>query len=210
MERTTTNRRNVLIAVDIQNDFVDGSLAVTDGDQVIAPLNQMAGAVRDSGGTVAFTRDWHPASTPHFDAWPVHCVENTDGAAFAPTLDVTARDVIISKGTGQTDGYSGAEGTADDGTTLEQLIMPEDRERVAVFIGGLATDYCVKATAIDISTIFKDREAVEVFAIREAMRAVNINPEDEIDAINAMAAAGAKIITVDDALAMIDETRLER
>ena len=77
----TQPTQNVLVAVDVQNDFIDGSLAVTEGEQVVQPINDVAAAVRDTGGTVAFTRDWHPAETPHFadygGAWPVHCVAET-------------------------------------------------------------------------------------------------------------------------------------
>jgi len=202
--------RNVLVAVDVQHDFVDGSLAVTEGEQVVEPLNQLARAVRTNLGRVAFTRDWHPASTPHFDTWPVHCVAGTEGADFFPTLTIEKDDVVVSKGMGQTDGYSGVEGVADSGETLESIIDPEGRwENVHVFIGGLATDYCVKATAIDLAERFKKYPAVEIHAIPEAMRAVNIQPDDGIGAVEAMAAAGVHITSLKDALAMIDTARVE-
>ncbi|HMQ97049.1 MAG TPA: isochorismatase family protein [Candidatus Nanoperiomorbaceae bacterium] len=203
--------RHLLIAVDVQNDFVDGSLAVKDGIDVVAPLNTLAHAVRRDLGRVAFTRDWHPDTTPHFDQWPVHCVAETDGAAFQPNLQVKEGDVILNKGTGQTDGYSGAEGVSDDGTTLETLIEPVHRdERVRVFVGGLATDYCVKATAIDLARRYTGLENVSICVITDAMRAVNIQPNDGQEAVEAMADAGVHIINLDDALKMIDETRLER
>ncbi len=203
--------RHLLVAVDVQNDFVDGSLAVKDGIDVVAPLNTLAHAVRRDLGRVAFTRDWHPATTPHFDQWPVHCVAETNGAAFQPDLQIKEGDIILNKGTGQTDGYSGVEGVSDDGTTLETLIEPVYRdERVRVFVGGLATDYCVKATAIDLARRYTGLENVSICVITDAMRAVNIQPNDGQEAVEAMADAGVHIINLNDALKMIDETRLER
>ncbi|MEO8691352.1 MAG: isochorismatase family protein [Candidatus Saccharimonas sp.] len=204
--------RNILIAVDVQKDFIDGSLAVEGGREVVQPINRVAEQVRKSLGQVAFTRDWHPTRTPHFDSWPVHCVAGTEGADFDSTLEVVIGDVVLDKGTGQTDGYSGAEAIGPNGGSLEDLIDPANRqERVRVFIGGLATDYCVKATAIDLAAQFNEDKHVELFALREAMRAVNANgPNDEIEALFAMRDAGVKIITIEDALTMIDENRLER
>ena len=203
--------RNVLVTVDVQHDFVDGSLAVTDGGEVIKPLNELARAVRASMGRVAFTRDWHPATTPHFDNWPVHCVAGTKGAEFYPTLDIQHEDIILSKGMGQTDGYSGAEGVSKKNETLESIIDPAGRwENVHVFIGGLATDYCVKATAIDLAKRFENYAAVEVHAITDAMRAVNIQPDDGVKAVAEMAAAGVHITSLADALAMIDTNRVEK
>ena len=144
-----TPTRNILVTVDVQRDFIDGTLAVKNGLEVVAPLNRVARAVRAKMGNVAFTRDWHPASTPHFDTWPVHCVAGSEGAEFDPALEIEPDDVILDKGTGQTDGYSGIEGVSADGKTLETLTAPRGWENVAVYIGGLATDYCVKATATD-------------------------------------------------------------
>ncbi len=97
--------RLVTVGVDIQNDFCPGgSLAVPEGDQVIEPMNNVLRYTRESGGQVVLTRDWHPETTPHFDKWPVHCVAETEGAAFHPDLNVKESDIIINKGTGQTDG----------------------------------------------------------------------------------------------------------
>ncbi len=208
MEQRT---KNVLVEVDVQNDFVTGSLAVNEGTEVVAPLNELARAVREGDGVVAQTRDWHPATTPHFDVWPVHCVAGTEGAAFHPELEILPGDTVLDKGTGQTDGYSGIEGVSDGGATLESIIAPETREqRVRVFIGGLATDYCVKSTAIDTQAAFADDERVTIYALRDAMRAVNLDPADEAKAIAAMQGAGVTFITVEQALAMVDESRLER
>lgn len=203
--------RNILVAVDVQNDFISGSLAVKDGEQVVEPINQVARAVRQNMGRVAFTRDWHPSKTPHFDKWPVHCVAKTEGAAFHPDLEVLDGDVIISKGMGQTDGYSGTEGVSGKGETLESMIDPGyNWENVRVYIGGLATDYCVKATAIGIACRFGNRTNVEIYTMSDAIKAVNINPTDEAKALAEMQSVGVQIITVEDALAQIDHSRLER
>ena len=207
----TQPTQNVLVAVDVQNDFIDGSLAVTEGEQVVQPINDVAAAVRDTGGTVAFTRDWHPAETPHFadygGAWPVHCVAETEGAAFHPDLDVRDTDIVINKGMEQTDGYSGWEGVTDDGQTLEAIIAPLSREeKVRVFVGGLATDYCVKATTLDIAARFKDDERVHLYLLRDAIRAVGLAPTDEEKALAAMEEAKIQAISADEARVMIERT----
>lgn len=207
-----TNTRDVLVTVDVQNDFVTGSLAVTDGEAVIAPINKVATAIRAAGGDVALTRDWHPAHTPHFDTdggiWPVHCVAETEGAAFAPALEITPTDVILSKGMEQTDGYSGWEGVGAQGETLETIITPRDaHERVRVFIGGLATDYCVKATGIDIATFFADDERVTTYLLRDAVRAVALKQADEANALQALEAAQVLAITSNEARALIERDR---
>lgn len=203
--------RNVLVAVDVQNDFIDGSLAVNGGAEVVQPLNEVSTAVRLTDGDVAFTRDWHPAATPHFvdygGVWPTHCVAETEGAAFHPDLEITEADVIINKGIEQTDGYSGWEGVAEDGQTLETIIAPKTREeKVRVFVGGLATDYCVKATALDIADRFKDDERVRLFLIRDAIRAVGLAPTDEERALAAISDAKFQAVSAAEALAMIERT----
>ena len=203
--------RHLLVAVDVQNDFIDGSLAVKGGIDVVEPLNTLAHAVRRDLGRVAFTRDWHPAATPHFDTWPVHCVADTDGAAFHPDLQVKEGDIVLNKGMGQTDGYSGIEGVADDGTTLETIIEPVHRdEKVRIFVGGLATDYCVKATSVDLARRYKGLDNVSICLVTDAIRAVNLQPNDGTEAVEAMADAGVHIINLTDALALVDTNRLER
>lgn len=201
--------RTVLVGVDIQNDFIDGSLAVPDGEAVVEPYNRTAEAVRKAGGQALLTRDWHPAETPHFadygGLWPSHCVAETDGAAFHPDLDIQPGDTTLSKGTGQTDGYSGWEGVADDGTTLETYITPTDpREKVQVFIGGLATDYCVKATAIDIAQHFADDKRVTAYLLRDAVRGVELQAGDSEQALEAMRAVGVIEINSQQAIEMIE------
>ena len=198
--------RLITVAVDVQNDFCpDGALAVTDGDQVVDPLNDMFRYTREQNGLVVATRDWHPAITPHFadygGVWPVHCVQETPGAAIRSDLAIDNETIIISKGMGQTDGYSAYEGASADGRTLAEIARPRTpHERVALVIGGLATDYCVLNTVLDAAAqadAVRDAQqgVLDVYALTDAMRAVNLAPEDETNAFARMRDAGAQLIT---------------
>jgi nicotinamidase/pyrazinamidase len=178
--------KRALIVVDVQNDFCPGgSLAVPHGDEVIGPLNKLIAEFLEQGEPVFKTRDWHPPRTKHFadygGTWPVHCVQETRGAEFHPDLlnDVGVR--IISKGLGDEDCYSGFDGT-DLALQLRELGVDE------VWVGGLATDYCVKNTVLDAV-----KKGFKVKAIAEAMRPVEINPGDGERAIEEMRQAGAQI-----------------
>ncbi len=209
--KTIEQSRPVLIEIDVQNDFITGSLAVAEGEQVVAPLNTIAETVRHHGGQVIFTRDWHPGETPHFvnfgGQWPVHCVAGTTGASFHDKLDVQPGDTIIDKGVGQTDGYSGWEGRSDTGETLETIITPRTpHEKVKVFLGGLATDFCVKATALDIAEHFQGNEQVSVYLLREAIRAVGLTPTAEEEALAAMKEAHILAVSTDEAKMMIERS----
>jgi nicotinamidase/pyrazinamidase len=176
-----------LIVVDVQNDFCPGgSLAVERGDEVVEPLNRLIGEFLGRGLPVYKSRDWHPPRTKHFadygGTWPAHCVQGTRGAEFHPALDDDPRVLTVSKGTGDEDTYS-----AFDGTTLaEDLRRRGVRE---VWVGGLATDYCVKNTVLDAL-----REGFRVRALSRAMRAVDLRPGDGERAIDEMRAAGAEIV----------------
>jgi len=180
--------KKALIVVDVQNDFCPGgSLAVAEGNEVVAPLNTLMKEFLDRGEPVYKTRDWHPEKTRHFaiygGTWPIHCVRNTAGAAFHPDLLDDPRITVISKGFDETaDGYSGF-----DGTQLAQLLRDEGVKEI--WVGGLATDYCVKQTVID-----GVRDGFEVKALADAMRPVNVNPDDGQKAIEEMKEAGAEII----------------
>ncbi len=180
--------KKALIVVDVQNDFCPGgSLAVAEGNEVVAPLNKLMKEFLDRGDPVYKTRDWHPEKTKHFSAyggtWPVHCVQNTKGAEFHPDLLDDPRITVISKGFDErADGYSGF-----DGTQLAQLLREDDVKEI--WVGGLATDYCVKQTVID-----GVRDGFKVKALADAMRAVNVNPDDGRKAIEEMKAAGAEIV----------------
>src|SRR3989440_9192979 len=184
----SNDNQKALIVVDVQNDFCPGgSLAVANGDEVIAPLNKLMKAFLDRGEPVFKTRDWHPATAKHFAAyggvWPVHCVQRTRGAEFHPELFDDPRIAIISKGIDESaDGYSGF-----DGTNLAQILREQGIEEV--WVGGLATDYCVKHTVLDAI-----RKGFRVNALADAMRAVNVSPCDGAQAINEMRDAGAEIV----------------
>ena len=181
-------KKKALIVVDVQNDFCPGgSLAVAHGDEVVAPLNKLIKEFLDRGEPVYETRDWHPAQTKHFKAyggiWPVHCVQGTRGAEFHPDLTTDPRIITISKGFDEkADGYSGF-----DGTNLGELLRAEGVNEV--WVGGLATDYCVKHTVLDAV-----KEGFEVKALADAMRPVNVNPGDGAQAITDMKSAGAEIV----------------
>ncbi len=175
-----------LIVVDVQNDFCPGgALAVGRGDEVGAPLNRLIEEFLSPGLPVYKSRDWHPARTKHFTdyggTWPVHCVRGTPGAEFHPELSQDPRVRVVSKGLGDEDSYS-----AFDGTTLAEDLR---RQGVGeVWVGGLATDYCVKNTVLDAL-----REGFRVRALSDAMRAVNLRPGDDARALEEMRAAGAEI-----------------
>lgn len=186
-----------LIVVDVQNDFAapDGSLSVAGGEAVVAAANRQIAAAREAGAHVVFTRDWHPTSTPHFEKdggiWPVHCVQNTPGAAYHPDLDVPNEPLEVLKGTGQEDGYSGfSERDADTGarssTKLDSMLKELGVERVAVV--GIATDYCVRATALDALELGYDTTVVT-----SAVAAVDLKPGDGERALAEVEAAGGRL-----------------
>lgn len=180
-------KKRALIIVDVQNDFCPGgALGVDGGDEVVEPLNRLARQFLSGGDVVVKSRDWHPARTKHFAAyggtWPVHCVQETAGAEFHKGLIDDPRIIIISKGTGDEDSYS-----AFDGTDLAERLRQQHVEEV--WVGGLATDYCVKNTALDAV-----REGFRVKAVADAMRAVNLKPGDGLRAIEEMQSGGAEIV----------------
>ncbi len=178
--------KRALIVVDVQNDFCPGgALAVERGDEVVGPLNRLLKEFLSRGDLVVKSRDWHPPRTKHFAAyggtWPVHCVQNTRGAKFHSDLIDDPRIIIVSKGLGDEDNYS-----AFDGTGLASLLR--EHGVTEVWVGGLATDYCVKNTVLDAL-----REGFKVKAVNEGMRAVNLQPGDGDRAIEEMRRAGADI-----------------
>ncbi len=187
--------RTALIVVDVQNDFADpaGSLYVAGGEETIPFINGQIDAAREAGATVVYTRDWHPESTPHFakdgGIWPVHCVGDTWGAEFHPDLVVDGPE--IRKGTGGEDGYSGfsvrdpVSGEATP-TNLEALLRKTQVTDVVVV--GLATDYCVKETALDAA-----RLGFRTTLLADGIRAVNLAPGDGARAVAAMHAAGVSV-----------------
>ncbi|WP_447005990.1 nicotinamidase [Saccharothrix isguenensis] len=141
-----------LIVVDVQNDFCEGgSLAVAGGSSVAAAIS--AHVASSSYDHVVATRDYHVDPGPHFsetpdfvDSWPVHCVAGTAGASFHPELDVTVVEAVFSKGA-YAAAYSGFEGSSGAGESLEDWLRARGVEQVDVV--GIATDHCVRATALD-------------------------------------------------------------
>jgi nicotinamidase/pyrazinamidase len=188
--------RTALIVVDVQNDFADpaGGLSVAGGDTIVPTVNAEIASASAGGAFVVYTQDWHPPSTPHFakdgGIWPVHCVAGTWGAELHPDL-VEVAGGRVRKGVNGEDGYSGftmrdAETGETISTELEGLLRARDIERVVVC--GLATDYCVKATAIDAAAL-----GFETSLLPDAIRAVDLNPGDGDRAIVAMRDAGVAI-----------------
>jgi nicotinamidase/pyrazinamidase len=172
---------DALIVVDVQRDFCPGgALAVPEGDQVVPAINRLL-ALTD-WFTVA-TRDWHPIDhcsfTTHGGMWPPHCVAETQGAAFHPALDVARIRHVISKAMRKdVDAYSGFHAT-----DLAALLASRGIRRT--FVCGLATDYCVRATALDAR-----REGWDVVVITDAIRGVEVNPGDCVKALEEMETAG--------------------
>ena len=188
--------RTALVVVDLQNDFADpaGGLAVHGGANLVPIINAEIEMARAAEATIVFTQDWHPETTPHFakdgGAWPVHCVAGTWGAELHPDVDAAAaaEAIRVRKGANGEDGYSGftkRDSTSGESmpTELEGVLRDADIERVIVC--GLATDYCVKATALDAA-----RLGFETAVLLDAIRPVELKPGDEQAAIEEMTAAG--------------------
>ena len=183
---------DALIAVDVQNDFLPGgSLAVTAGDGVIAPIKRYLAAFAAKALPVFATRDWHPPNHCSFKAqggiWPPHCVAGTHGAEFPAALALPAAAVVISKATRpEVDAYSGF-----GGTELAARLHALGARRL--YIGGLATDYCVLNTVRDgLAAGFA------VLLLADASRAVELDPGDGARAEAEMLRLGARAIRLED------------
>lgn len=182
-----------LLLVDVQNDFCPGgSLAVRDGDQVVPVLNQYIGHFRGQGLPVFASRDWHPTTTKHFKqyggVWPVHCVQGTQGAAFHGGLDLGGVRVISKGMDPERDSYSAFQGFDEEGAAFIDVLR-----RLGVtelYVGGLATDYCVKASAIDAR-----EQGLSVKLLIDGSRAVELGPSDGARAIEEMVRAGVDVVT---------------
>ena len=192
---TRYDASTALIVVDVQNDFAspDGSLSVRGGEEIIGRINDEIAGAAAAGAAVVYTQDWHPASTPHFEKdgglWPVHCVQGTWGAELHPALRVEGS--IVRKGAGGEDGYSGfsvrdPRRGDERPTELESLLR--DRGVGRVVIAGLATDYCVRATALDAR-----RLRFEAIVLRDAVRAVDLAAGDGERALEEMRQAGVEL-----------------
>lgn len=187
--------QTALVVVDVQNDFADpeGGLYVTDGAQVVPVINGQIAEAKKAGGRVVYTADWHPESTPHFakdgGIWPVHCVADTWGAEFHPDLVVDGP--VVRKGSNGEDGYSGF--TMRDPETEETMpteleAMLRDWGVTSLVVAGLATDYCVRATALDgVDAGFTVR------LMSDAVRSVDLETGDGDRALDEMGSAGVEI-----------------
>jgi nicotinamidase/pyrazinamidase len=185
-----------LVVVDLQNDFADprGALAVPGGDEVVPIANREIERAVQAGALVVYTQDWHPPSTPHFaedgGLWPVHCVQGSWGAELVPALKVTGP--VVRKGVAGEDGYSGFSvrdplaGTEAD-TELAALLHDRGVKRVVIL--GLATDYCVKETALDAA-----RLGFSTSVVMEGTRSVNLVEGDGSRALEQLARAGVNFI----------------
>jgi nicotinamidase/pyrazinamidase len=185
-----------LIVVDLQNDFADpaGGLAVAGGSDIVPRVNDEIEEARAAGAAVFYTQDWHPESTPHFQKdggiWPVHCVAGTWGAELHPDLIVDGP--IVRKGANGEDGYSGftmRDPQTGETTPTELEGLLREREITNVFVCGLATDYCVNATAIDAQ-----RLGFETRVLAHLCMPVNLRAGDDQRAIEQMQSAGVEVV----------------
>ena len=193
----TYDAQTALLVVDVQNDFADptGSLYVDGGKHIVPAVNVEVETARSCEALVIYTQDWHPEHTPHFQRdggiWPVHCVQDTEGAAFHPDL-VVADHEVVRKGHDGRDGYSGfsvrdpISGERGD-TILHEMLKSNGIERLVIC--GLATDYCVVETVLDARML-----GYPVQVLSDAVRAVDLQPGDGAAALSRMRDAGAEVV----------------
>ncbi len=185
-------RESALLIVDLQKDFCPGgSLAVPGGDEIIPVINRYIKIFREKQLPVLASRDWHPLETVHFETggglWPVHCVQGTDGAQFHPDLALPGSAVILSKGMNpeRDDEYSDFQAVTEEGLRFPEFLRKSAIRRI--YVCGIATDYCVKATVLDaLSNDFA------VTLLKDAIRGVELSPGDSDRAISEMIGAGAE------------------
>ena len=187
--------RGALLLVDVQNDFCPGgALAVGSGDEVVAPLNEYIARFAAAGLPVLASRDWHPAQTVHFESggglWPPHCVQDTPGAAFHADLQLPEDAIIVTKGDDPSeDAYSAFQGRAAGGVGAVEALRELDVKHL--YVGGLATDYCVRSTVLDGL-----RAGFGATVLLDAIRGVNVAAGDAERAIAEMVEAGAAVTTL--------------
>ena len=196
MDSISYDPQTALIVVDVQNDFADphGNLYVSGGETVVPLINAEVAKAEQHGGHIVYTADWHPASTPHFakdgGIWPVHCVGETWGADFHPALVLAGP--IVRKGVDGQDGYSGfatRDPSTDRTEPTELAKLLRNAGITTLVVTGLATDYCVKSTALDGLA-----EGFSVTLLTDAVRAVDLEAGDGDRALAEMAAAGARLL----------------
>lgn len=187
--------RDALVVVDLQNDFCpDGALAVREGHAIVPIVNRYLERFQSAGAPVFLSRDWHPPVTQHFQAyggvWPPHCVQGTRGASFHPELAPPSDAVVVSKGMDPSaDAYSAFQAEDDAGRLLGDALAARGVRRI--YVSGLATDYCVRATVLDALGA-----GFEVVVLEDAIGAVDLQPGDGTRAIDEMRGAGARLSTL--------------
>lgn len=185
--------RAALLVVDIQYDFLPGgALGVPDGETILPKVNRSVELFARRGLPIVATRDWHPPETRHFKAyggaWPAHCVQGTKGARFHRDLKLPRGTIVVSKGMDpEEDSYSAFQAFTDQGRDLESVLRETSVDEV--FIAGLATDYCVRASTIDAV-----KRGFRVRVLRDAIRGVDVKPGDSEVALREMKAIGAQFL----------------
>ncbi len=187
--------KKALLIVDVQNDFCPGgALGVKDGDKIIPAINKYIKNFASKKLPIFASCDWHPKKTSHFKEfggiWPKHCIQNTKGAAFHPKLKLPKEAILLYKGMGpEEDSYSAFHAQGQNGMSFLNLLKILGIEEI--YIGGLATDYCVKFSVVDA---LKERFKVKLLV--DAIKGVNFKPNDSLDAIREMVRGGVKKITL--------------
>jgi len=192
MKGAAMDKGSALLIEDVQNDFCSGgALAVPGGDEVVPALNRYIELFLGKGLPVYASRDWHPEGSSHFSAyggvWPVHCVQGSGGARFHPDLRLPDDVVVISKGMDPAeDGFSTFDAFCEEGKSFDESL--KSRGIRHIFIGGLATDYCVMYTVLDAL-----KKGFSVTLLIDAVRGVDLKPGDSESAIREMVLAGALV-----------------
>ena len=189
----TKTGTSALLVVDIQKDFcAGGALAAPGGDEIIPAVNRHIADARSRDMPVYATRDWHPPATSHFKeyggVWPPHCVQGTQGAQFHRNLQLPPDAIVVNKGDDpQRHGYSAFEGHTSVGKAL--LDDLRDRHITRVYLTGIATDYCVRESALDAL-----KAGLEVRVVADAIAGIDARPGDAQRALDEISAAGAQIV----------------
>ncbi len=187
--------KQALLIVDVQHDFCPGgALPAQDGDDVVPVLNEYIDDFKRADHPIFASRDWHPEGSAHFQdrggPWPPHCIQGTSGAEFHRDLNLPDSAVIITKGDDpeEDEGYSAFEGKTPDGKTLLDSLKDAGIEEI--YIGGLATDYCVRASAMDAV-----KAGLRTHLLLDAIRGVDVNPGDSERAIEELKRDGVHVAT---------------
>ncbi len=190
-------KAEALLIVDVQNDFCPGgALGVSGGDEIIPIINRYIDIFRARGAVVIASRDWHPPVTRHFreygGIWPVHCVAGTSGAMFHDDMLLPEGCLVFSKGMDpEQDDYSALAARNGEGLLLADFLRKEGIGRI--YISGLATDYCVRQTALEGL-----KQGLAVTVLSDAVRGVDLNPGDSRRALAEMKEAGARLASIDE------------